>query len=486
MNEGGMVSDLYLRAKKVIKPGMGKQKLAFLLGVETPTARRLLQRYRGETEGHSTDPVYRRVRRLKETHPEWGGLRIAQQLGITHNKARLWLARYRGALQYTAAHPSFQSGDDVHTQEQGSGGEWTDIEQGNTRDLGFLGTRILTLQELLSCTKVDTKKWEVERFVVNKWEVGAKGPKGTIVTSPLFQVKAWLRRRIIETLVADVLSSMLTEFKRAAPEQPAIPRDPKAKGLLELSILDLHLGKFASAAETGTAYNLDLCRQMFRVALEDLISKTAYLKPAQVLFSIGNDFFNTDNLGKTTTAGTPQDEAVRWQESFVAGRVLIVEAIERLRKIAPVHVPVVSGNHDRQRAFYLGDALSCWFSKTPDITIDNSPALRKYYVFGSNLIGFSHGDCEPHGNLPIIMATEQQEAWAKTKFREWHIGHWHLKRKKLFVPVEDQQGVVVRIIPSLCPADAWHRSRGYQSKRAAEAFYFDPSGGCVAEFTHAA
>jgi hypothetical protein len=483
-----MSLDLYSQAKNVITPGMGKKKLADLLGIKTPTARRLLERFRGETQGHCNDPVYRQVQRLKTAHRKWGPWRISQALGLTVDKAKLWLARYYRASNYRALNQPSHREADALAQAQPTRGKLRKVLEDGKSDVTYLGTKIRTLEDFLVYAEVDTKVWKVERFELNQWDVGMRGPDGCVLRSPLFQLKAWLRKCLVETMVRDVLSSMLTEFKTAAPERPSIPRDPKAKGLLEISILDLHLGKFASAAETGTAYNVDLCRQMFQTALEDLIAKTSHLKPAQILFSVGNDFYNTDSLAKTTTAGTPQDESVRWQESFVAGRVLIVEAIERLRKIAPVHVPIVSGNHDQQRAFYLGDALACWFSKTGDVVVDNSPALRKYFVFGRNLIGFCHGDSQgpPHAKLPLIMASEQRAAWARTDFHEWHVGHAHVKTRKVYLPCQDQDGVIVRVIPSLSPADAYLRSRGYQSKRAAEAFYFDPTAGCVAEFTHAA
>jgi hypothetical protein len=45
-------------------------------------------------------------------------------------------------------------------------------------------------------------------------------------------------------------------------------------------------------------------------------------------------------------------------------------------------------------------------------------------------------------------------------------------------------GVLVRIVPSLCPADAWHASMGYRGKLAAEAYFWDENEGCVATFTH--
>ncbi len=56
-------------------------------------------------------------------------------------------------------------------------------------------TRIHTLEELLKYCEVDTTVWDVERFICNKWEVGAKDINDVVQVTPLFQVKAFLRKK---------------------------------------------------------------------------------------------------------------------------------------------------------------------------------------------------------------------------------------------------------------------------------------------------
>ena len=175
---------------------------------------------------------------------------------------------------------------------------------------------------------------------------------------------------------------------------------------------------------------------------------------------------------------------MRWQESFLCGRKLMIAAIERLRQVAPVHVLVVPGNHDAQRLWYLGAVLAAYFRNTAGVQIDHTCHPRKYMVYGKNLIGYCHGHSEKHDKLPILMAVERPQDWAATRFREWHLGHFHSKKTKVFVAHQDLHSVQVRILPSLCPPDAWHANMGYTSKLAAEAYYWDAENGCVATFTH--
>ena len=371
---------------------------------------------------------------------------------------------------------------------------------------------IRTLEDLLKFANVDQDVWEVERYTVNKWEVAMREPATTVLNGdgtplvvendkggkstlwtrksnvplhePLYQIKAWLKRRKIVEQTRDIVTKMLAEFRKEAPTYKLASKGASKGCLLEMSIFDLHLGKLIWQPESGSNYDIKISQSAFTEALESLISRSKGFDVSRILFPVGNDFFNVDNSNQTTTAGTPQHEDVRWQKSFIVGRKMIVDAIHRLRKIAPVDVVMVSGNHDSERIFYLGDTLSGWMSKTEGVTVNNDPTLRKYYQFGKCLIGFTHGKEEQHKSLPLIMATEQAQAWSVTKYREMHLGHWHHKKEIHFQPVEEYNGIRVRIIPSLCPSDAWHKMKGFGGLRSAEAYVWDKNDGLVGSFAY--
>lgn len=433
-----MSEQLYEKARELLlaNPELGKKPLAALLDIHPPAARRLKERFLGECEGHRTDAVYQQFRTLKEVHPDWGGQRIAGALRIRLHIALLLLARYVGATSTP--------------------------------------NRIATPVGQPRGTASPAAKIMYDRPNLGRVAEVARQDIPVLATENIVAVDQ----------IREVVAGMLEQFKSAAPVRPPVRYGQNDGGMLELSLMDLHLGKLAWAPESGRNYNPDLAEEMFWNALEDLLAKASGCRFEKILFVAGNDFFNTDALGRTTTAGTPQDDGLPWKQGFIRGRDLLVRAIERLRQTAPVHVVCVNGNHDTARIFYLGEVLSAWFSRTPNIVVDNSPAQRKYLHYGKNLIGFTHGDKERHVNLPLLMASDQPAAWADSQHREWHLGHWHVKRHKMFLPVTDQQGVLVRIVPSLCPADSWHSSMGYGGRLAAEAYFWHPEDGCVATFTH--
>jgi hypothetical protein len=204
----------------------------------------------------------------------------------------------------------------------------------------------------------------------------------------------------------------------------------------------------------------------------------------EILLPVGNDLFNIDNKNNMTTAGTPQHVDSRWQQMFRKTKDLMLMTIDTLSTIAPVKVVMVSGNHDYQTVFYLGEVLAAWYNTNSRVTVDNSASLRKYYRYGTNLIGFTHGDQEKHLDLPYLMSEERKLDWAETAYREFHLGHFHKRKTISFVDVDENRGVKVRVLPSLSGTDAWHHSKGYRSMKSAVAFLYDKNNGLVAEFNH--
>ena len=374
-------------------------------------------------------------------------------------------------------------------------------EEGESREIinkgekaiatGKTRREITSLDELVDFFRVDLNEWEIERWSANQWQVGAN-IDGEIVVTPLYQVKAWLRRRTELIAAKDGIKEALEDARAAMKSKPwkITPRKqskPK-ESLLVMAIMDPHFGKLCWGKETGWEdYNVEIARKCMTDAVEDLLSQAQSMPYGyeEILLPIGNDFFHVDNGANTTTAGTPQDADGRRQMAYRAGRQVLAETIRHLAKVAPVRVSVVPGNHDEDSMFCLGDALEMYFEEVDHITVDNSPKLTKYHEFGNMLIGMNHGKDIKMANLPSVMASECSEIWGRTKFREWFLGHWHGKGETVYAPVAEQFGVRVRKMSSLTPADAWHARKGYIGNvRAAEALVYHRELGYRAQFSH--
>lgn len=352
-------------------------------------------------------------------------------------------------------------------------------EQGNTKQFStVVPERILNEQQLISQCEIDTDLWEIERWTCDKKEVIVRGE-----TQTTFQVKCWLHRSQ-KADAKEAIESLIRDAKAFAPKYPKIQYPKHKEGLLyEIDMADLHFGKLAWNEETGSDYDIQIAEDTAKNAFSELLLFVRHLPLSKILLPLGNDFFNVNGAGEFTVNGTRQVEDTRWQKTFRKGRELLVELIDMCSQIAPVDILVVPGNHDRERMFYAGDALECWYHSNPSIFVDNRAKLRKYYTFGNNLIGFTHGSEEKFTMLPSIMAHEEPEAWGKTKHREWHLGDRHHK-EMLVQRVKEEQGVTIRLMRSLTPPDEWHYRTGWiGAEQAAESYLWHAEKGVIGQFT---
>ncbi len=247
--------------------------------------------------------------------------------------------------------------------------------------------------------------------------------------------------------------------------------------LLEINIADAHLGKLSWSPETGhESYDTKIADAMYRRAQSTLFERAKGVKFEKVLMVIGNDLMNSDTAEGTTTKGTQVSTDGRYHKTFYRARTLVIDSIEQARKVAPVHVIVMPGNHDRLACFHLGDSLEMYFHGQDDVFIDNQPRARRYFQFGKVMLMFTHGDTGTRMDMPGVMASEQPKMWGETLFRECHTGHLHQTR------TEEKHGVRVRILPSLSPPDAWHADNAYVGcLRSAEGYIWNKDEGLIGQ-----
>ena len=168
-----------------------------------------------------------------------------------------------------------------------------------------------------------------------------------------------------------------------------------------------------------------------------------------------------------------------WYDNFLIAKQLYIELLEMLVTVADVHFCFNPSNHDYTNGFFLADTIQSWFSKSENITFDCSIAHRKYYTYGANMIGSTHGDGAKAQDLPLLMAQESPQSWAQTKHRYVYTHHVHHKTSKDFI------GVTVESLRSPSGTDSWHDRNGYKgAPKAVEGFLHHPEHGQVARITH--
>lgn len=357
----------------------------------------------------------------------------------------------------------------------------TQTKTSDTWDISLPRTRICTEAELVEKYQIDTDLWQIYLFEVKVWELGAKGPDGNIITETLHSTRARMRLRPAIADAKAELQRIIAESRSQIVPPPPVFHLRPAKGVLYVpSIYDHHFGKLCWGAETlGGDYDLGIAKDLYFEAVHALIAKAQLYPIDSLLFVVGNDLLHTDNLQGTTTGGTPQDRDGRYQKVFTETRLVITHALRILREVAPVQVLTIPGNHDFLSTFCIGEALACTFDADPHVSIDNGPQSRKYREYGLNLLGFQHGNKRRLRDLPLEMASDVPQMWGRTHWREIHTGDKHHEQ------YDEYQGVKVRIIPSLCTADAWHSQNGWtHSTRSAVGFIYDREEGLVGTTSH--
>jgi len=353
------------------------------------------------------------------------------------------------------------------------------------------GVRIRTVEDARAHGGVAGDGWTVVRASVKRWEMGSKDEHGEPVVTPLWGVTVVVRpvgdgEVQYERVLAHTLEQMRTHALEAY-DVTKMPSVERASGrMLELDLLDPHVGMYAWAGETGRSWDLDIASARYAEVLERLLTATARYPVEQIVMPVGNDFFHCDTEARTTTSEkVTVDVDTRATKVFEVGKLVLVRAIDRLLMVAPkVRVPVVPGNHDTLSMLHLGHVLAAWYRNLGGrVEIDFSPPSRKYVRYGKNLIGYEHGADVRRERLPMIMAHERAKDWAETTHRRWVTGHLH-HEKRLLVISSDDGCVEIRQCRALCPSDAWHTKKGFVGvPSGASATVWDVGGGPVAEFS---
>jgi hypothetical protein len=376
-----------------------------------------------------------------------------------------------------------ESNDEYSYQENGEGA-WVE------------GYKITSLDQLLKTAKVDLNVWEVERYIINKWDVtmGAKGTgNGAPGVKTNFQVKAWLKKKTGIIDYAKFKKELIDDVKSYSPVIIPVNYDKYIEdtdnNMLEPNIYDLHLGKLAWALETGgDNYDTKIAVETCMHAMNFLLtSATAHYKFSKVLLTVGNDLFNSDREHPfpQTTKGTPQESDLRWQKVFQIGRRLMFDIVAMCKTVAPVEIVVMPGNHDHQKMFYLGEVLDAMYFNDPNVTVDNSPLSKKYKEFGQCLIGLAHGKNESVKSMLQLMPQQAKEAWARTKYREWHVGDKHHNKSVEAISSEDYNGIVIRYMTTLMENDSWEALNCYTGGiKGASAYVWNYNKGNIATFNY--
>lgn len=416
-----------------------------------------------------TDELKQQIRAAKEADPSLSGHQLSQQFGVHKATANSIVQDLQILFRPRPENGQPTASTLIETSEI-TEDKWA---------ISLPKTDIHTLDQLVAYCEIDLSVWEIDRFQANKWAVGAKDANGDVKVTPLFQVKAFLKRKknIVDARAEIEALKAEAKLEMRFPT-PVVYTTQDSDNMLELLCPDLHVAKLAWGRETGFKnYDTNIAVETYRRAIDALVHKAQTVALDRIVLGVGNDLLQADNIQGTTYSGTKVDVDSRYRKTYVVVRRMMTEAIEKLREIAPVEVKVVPGNHDVLSSFTLGDSLECRFHNYTDVYVDNAPTMHKVVEWGSTFLILTHGHQGKHSDYGVWMASQYPEIFGRTKYREIHVGHKHK------VELDEKFGIRVRTFSALCSADEWHASNLFVGNlRAAEGLVWNKHKGLTDQF----
>lgn len=389
------------------------------------------------------------LRLMKERYSNWDGVdstinEISRDFGIP----RSWFIEIKSILGWT--HDS----DPFLDQEILDGDDEELIEE------------VLQKRKNNIYMKFERAKWDDIRKDAEKYN----------------QIETTIYKPIMQKINTIANTGMKVSFSDNLPKY-----DRTGKTFL-LAPFDIHVGKI-DILET---YKYDY-EKYYAIVLETFEALLYRLFdngiPKRIICPMGNDFFHIDNAMYATTKGTNQAGhfAGTYFDMLIWASKLGYEMMDMLADLCEdyeinLDIIHVSGNHDKILASMFSISLQEKYKDNHRVNVMVNQFDRKYISSGNNLFLFTHGEHIPRSqskrelSLSKFLTREAKINFGIDINRIDHYysvtGHYHS------LSINDRDGVVDIVCPSLSKTDIWHDENGYNmSEKKIAGFIFDDDTG---------
>lgn len=306
--------------------------------------------------------------------------------------------------------------------------------------------------------------------------------------------------------IYDLVREAITDLPSPTLSRPPSRVTQIGEHLLVIDLADVHFLKLCVKTETGFEYNREVARHRVIEGTKALIRMAQPMGIGRVLFVLGNDILHVDNPRSTTTSGTFQDTDGTIFQGFKDASSALEEAIREASKVADVDLVHCMSNHDWLMGWALTQAIAGRLRDNPNVHASEyniSESHRKYYRFGSNLFGLTHGDGAKEEKLYGLMVKEARQHISECLNLYWLLHHVHHKDRKtrgdyFYLREKDHNGMTAHIsgntmqegahinieyVRSPSAPDSWHDRNGYVNRQGVECFVHHPTLGQKARFT---
>jgi hypothetical protein len=262
--------------------------------------------------------------------------------------------------------------------------------------------RIVSKNDLVKACDIDLSQWVIERWVCNKWEVGAKDRNEKIQVTPLFQVKLWLKPILTEkqTSLLDSIEDLVKKYSGGKLKKIKHTAVKNTKAL-KATLSDMHVG--LDPSPNGRAlYNYVYGEKQFNENLDKVFTSIMDERKIHGKFDVlfvddlgdGLDGWN----GLTTRGGHKLDQNMDNREQFrvyVTGKLRLAESLinaDVANKV--IFRSVTDDNHAGDFSYVANDAIRMMIERTYDRSNVEYVILKRFmehFEYGDHTFILTHG-----------------------------------------------------------------------------------------------
>jgi metallophosphoesterase superfamily enzyme len=266
---------------------------------------------------------------------------------------------------------------------------------------------------------------------------------------------------IINSVTTEDVENFFENYHLPKPiVEPLYVNYNKEGDTLIVELPDLHVGLLSWGEETGDDYDISIAESRLSGCIADIVQRCSERAFKKIIVVTLGDLIHVDNADGATTKGTKQDIDGRMPKIFDSVITMLIDTLDRLRKIAPIEVIYIPGNHDEIVGRMAVRAVELAYNGIDEVTFDCSPTPRKARLVGCTIIGFTHGNM-PQNNSGSWLTSDFRSEYGMAKHSEVHSAHFHTEKEKEFFRTDSKDGIVVRSLPTICSSSAWENSQAY-------------------------
>lgn len=254
---------------------------------------------------------------------------------------------------------------------------------GNAATLDVKSKQPMTLEDALKKFEVDTAIWDVERYTINQWDQGMKGPDNTPLKVELYQVKIYLKRKIAVLTSLPALSSVNVNISSVI-----IPRKRPSEKKIKTCVIipDSQNGYQWDRNRTSLVpFHDRRCWDLGRQLVEEL-------KPDDLVF-----------LGDMIDLPEWSDKFYRSPDFYFTTQPALLELawwLGRYREASPKSImSLIEGNHEFRFDKAVGTHLPFAYGLRAVDDIDEMPVLSIEKLLGLKSLKISYRGPYPYGEL---------------------------------------------------------------------------------------